>query len=69
MSYFKELQEQRMNDYKVGQLSLELEHKLDPDVWYHNVEVAIGANRRSLFKERLARLDRKLAERRDAYDK
>ena len=48
MSYFKELNMQLYEDTRTGQLSLDLEHPLDPDVWYHNIEVRIEVNRRKI---------------------
>ena len=56
MSYFKELDTQRMNDAMTGQLSLEWEHPLDPDVWYHNIEVTIEACRRQLSNDLVERM-------------
>ena len=53
MAYFKELDIQRMNDAMTGQLSLEWEHLLDPDVWYHNIEVTIESNRRGFYNKEL----------------
>tara|TARA_R100001224_G_scaffold58260_1_gene34489 strand:+ start:214 stop:396 length:183 start_codon:yes stop_codon:yes gene_type:complete len=56
MTYFKELDIQRYEDAQTGQLSLDLEHPLDPDVWYHNIEVRIEANRRQLGDDLVARM-------------
>ena len=56
MSYFKELDIQRYEDTQTGQLSLDLEHKLDPDVWYHNIEVRIESNRRQLGDDLVERM-------------
>ena len=56
MSYFKELDIQRYEDARTGQLSLDLEHPLDPDVWYHNIEVRIESNRRQLGDDLVERM-------------
>mgnify|MGYP003111030635 FL=1 len=56
MTYFKELDTQRYEDAQAGQLSLDLEHPLDPDVWYHNIEVKIVSNRRRLGDDLVERM-------------
>ena len=55
MTYFKGLDMQRYEDAQTGQLSLDLEHPLDPDVWYHNIEVTIEACRRQLSNDLVER--------------